>query len=320
MTFHQFPSARMLQNQIFHNGLPEGWNRDRFRQLCVKYAQFSGCGAQCIRTLEIIIDLVSPNDFKDPTKNPLCYARQESLLGGRLITTKTIYNHERQLEKIGLIDRRLGANGSRCKRKQLGLFLSPALNLIPQMLDAQQQVDDLKQKHDRLRGDRSRLYRHVKATLTVLCALPRAAVEAQAHFETFRAWPRSDKLINMSFAALKAHVEDAEALLKVLEGIAKLQNNISGQPDIGFGCHIQDQIEDKILSCNATSEDEMASGKPSDSKFFVSGPTGPKNCSENEREAASVGDKPQLLPRITGRVLYSVSSPELKMHIDIAGG
>lgn len=320
MTFRQIAATRLRDQQHFHNGLPEGWNRDRFRQLCVQYAQMRGCGAQCVRTLEIIIDFVSPSAFKDTTMEPLCYARQETLLGGRAITTKTIYNHERELEAIGLIERRLGANGSRCKRKHLGLFLSPALNLIEDMLDAQSARLAQKEQHDRLRGDRSRLYRHVKATLTVLCANTRTATRAEELMAAFRSWPRSDKLINMTNEALHRHVEECESLLIELNEIASLPEDISGQPVSDYGCHIQDQIEDKILSCNADSEDKWSSGKPSVSNYVGTEPDGSAHCLESKHEGETEPHKPQNLPKITGRHLYDVASEEMRMHMDIIGG
>lgn len=320
MTFQQIAATRLRDQQHYHNGLPEGWNRDRFRQLCVQYAQIKGCGAQCVRTLEIIIDFVSPSAFKDTTVEPLCYARQETLQGGRAITTKTIYNHERELQSIGLIERRLGANGSRCKRKHLGLFLSPALNLIEEMMEAQSVRQIEKEQHDRLRGDRSRLYRHVKATLTILCANARTATKAEDLMAEFRSWPRSDKLINMTNAALREHVEDCESLLMKLNKIASIPENISGQPVSDYGCHIQDQIEDKILSCNADSEDKRSSGKPSVSEFESAEPIGSARCREKEYEAETEPHKPQNLPKITGRHLYDVASEEMRLHMDIVGG
>lgn len=320
MTFHQIAAQRLRDQEYYHNGLPEGWNRDRFRQLCVQYAQIKGCGAQCVRTLEVIIDFVSPSAFKDPTSEPLCFARQETLLAGRAITTKTIYNHERELEAIGLIERRLGANGSRCKRKHLGLFLSPALNLIEDMLDAQSVRQAEKEQHDRLRGDRSRLYRHVKATLTVLCANTRTAKQAEDLMEAFRSWPRSDKLIGMTSEALFRHVEECESLLMKLNEMASIPEDISGQPVSDYGCHIQDQIEDKILSCNADSVNKRSSGKPSVSQVEDAEPNGSAKCLENKCEGEIEPHKPQNLPKITGRHLYDVASEEMRMHMDILGG
>lgn len=56
--------------------------------------------------------------------------------GEYALTDKTIHNHEKNLELIGLIERRVGANGSRCRRKGLGLYLTPAMNMIEEMLCA----------------------------------------------------------------------------------------------------------------------------------------------------------------------------------------
>lgn len=144
MTFIHIGAARQDSRTQYHNGLPQGWNRDRFRQLCVRYAQIQGCNAECVRTLEIIIDLVSPTAFTDTNMEPCCFARQDTLLGERPLRNRTVRRHEAQLEQIGLIDRRLGANGSRCKRKKLGLYLTPALDMIPDMMAA---VEALRARH-----------------------------------------------------------------------------------------------------------------------------------------------------------------------------
>ncbi|WP_282170926.1 helix-turn-helix domain-containing protein [Ruegeria atlantica] len=319
MSFRQISSARNHQKMRFHDGLPEGWNRDRFRQLCVSYAQIRGVSAQCIRTFEIIIDMISPSAFRDPSQEPFCYARQETLIAGRGITDRTIHNHERELEKLGLIERRLGANGARCKRKGLGLFLTPALNLIPEMLDAGVRSKAEKKEHDELRGDRSRLYRYVKHSLAVLHSLPCPSEEVEGMMVEFRSWPRSDKLKYLSLDELRAHVQAAHNLWKRIEGHVAKRGEISGEPEARFGSHIQDQIEEKILSCNADGEISMPSADASDAICSGSGPDGPAHCLESNHPTNTISHKAQKLPRVNNRILYDLASPELRMHIDSAG-
>ncbi|WP_298855583.1 helix-turn-helix domain-containing protein [uncultured Ruegeria sp.] len=320
MSFRQISSARNHQKMRFHDGLPEGWNRDRFRQLCVCYAQIGGASAQCIRTLEIIIDMISPSAFRDPSQEPFCYARQETLIAGRGVTDRTIHNHERELEKLGLIERRLGANGARCKRKGLGLFLTPALNLIPEMLDADVQSNSEKKEHDELRGDRSRLYRYVKHSLAVLHSLPCPSEEVEGMMVEFRSWLRSDKLKYLSLDELRAHVQAAHNLWKRIEGHVTKRGEISGEPEACFGSHIQDQIEETILSCNADGESSMSSAKASEPDCSGSGPDGPPHCLESNHPTDTASRKAQKLPRVNNHILYELASPELRMHIDIAGG
>lgn len=325
MSFIQIGAARRDPPQQFHNGLPEGWNRDRFRQLCVAYAQMKGCSAECIRTFEIMVDLVSPDLFRDPMAEPFCYARQETLIGERMIDGRTIRRHEARLERIGLIDRRLGANGSRCRRKQLGLYLTPALNLIDDMMAAVEAQKAARTYHLALRGDRSRLWKHLKAALEELDMAGVISEQVRETKTAFAAWPRSDKLVHMSISALEAHVEEARKLLMDLLGfvqdMATKPQKMSGQPDSDVRCHIQDQIEDKILSCNATGEDKRPSGKPEVSYSNSDGPDGPSPCLEKQNGNASAKDKRDLLlPRISNQGLYALSSEEMRMHIDIAGG
>ncbi|WP_299949665.1 helix-turn-helix domain-containing protein [uncultured Ruegeria sp.] len=320
MSFRQIASAHHRENSRFHNGLPEGWNRDRFRQLCVCYAQIRGASAQCIRTFEIIIDMISPCAFCDPSQEPFCYARQETLIAGRGVTDRTIHNHERELESIGLIERRLGANGARCKRKGLGLFLTPALDLISEMLDAEVRSKAEKKEHDELRGDRSRLYRYVKHSLLVLHSLPCPPDGAGDMMDEFGSWPRADKLKYLLLDELRAHVQAAHDLWKRIEGHVAKGGEISGRPEASFGCHIQDQIEETILSCNADGEISMPSAKASEPDFSGSGPDGPAHCLESNHPTDMVPHKSQKLPRVNNRILYDLASPELRMHIDIAGG
>lgn len=320
MSFRQIASAHNCENSRFHNGLPEGWNRDRFRQLCVCYAQIRGASAQCIRTFEIIIDMISPCAFRDPSQEPFCYARQETLIAGRGLTDRTIHNHERELGAIGLIERRLGANGARCKRKGLGLFLTPALNLIPEMLDADVRSKAEKKEHDELRGDRSRLYRYVTCSLGVLHSLPCPAEDVGEMMAEFRSWPRSDKLKYMSLNQLRIHVQEAYDLWKRIGGHVANPGEISGEPEACFGSHIQDQIEETILSCNADGESSMSSAKASEPDCSDSGPDGPAHCLESNHPTETEPRKTQKLPRVNNRILYELASPELRMHIDIAGG
>ncbi|NOD78784.1 helix-turn-helix domain-containing protein [Ruegeria sp. HKCCD4332] len=320
MSFRHISSAKLQSARRYHNGLPEGWNRDRFRQLCVCYAQIRGASAQCIRTYEIIIDMISPSAFRDPSLEPFCYARQETLIAGRGLTDRTIHNHERELEAIGLIERRLGANGARCKRKGLGLFLTPALNLIPEMRDAEVRSKAEKKEHDALRGDRSRLYRYVKCSLAVLTSLPCPPDGVEDMMKEFRSWPRADKLKYMSLEALRLHVQAAHDLWKRIEDHIAKPGEISGEPEAGFGSHIQDHIEEKILSCNADGEVTMSSAEASEPDCSGSGPDGPPNCLESNHPTDLISCKAQNLPRVNNHILYDLASPELRMHIDIAGG
>ncbi len=320
MSFRQIASAHHHKNIRFHNGLPEGWNRDRFRQLCVCYAQIRGASAQCIRTFEIIIDMISPCAFRDLSQEPFCYARQETLIAGRGVTDRTIHNHERELEAIGLIERRLGANGARCKRKGLGLFLTPALDLISEMLDAEVRSKAEKKEHDELRGDRSRLYRYVKHSLAVLVSLPCPPVGANDLLAEFETWPRADKLKYLSLDELSLHVQAAYDLWRTIEDHVAKRGEISGEPEACFGSHIQDQIEEEILSCNADGEETMSSAKASEPDCSGSGPDGPPNCLESNHPTDLISCKAQNLPRVNNRILYELASPELRMHIDIASG
>ena len=320
MSFRHISAAQVQPTKRYHNGLPEGWNRDRFRQLCVSYARIKGASAQCIQTLEISIDLISPTAFKDVAQEPFCYAKQETLIAMRGLTDKTIYNHERQLESMGFLERRLGANGSRCKRKGLGLYLTPALNMIPDMLDAIARDQAEKKQHHELRGDRSRLYRYVKGTLTVLAALPCPPDNIDELMDAFRSWPRSDKLKYMSLARLREHVQAAHDLWERAESIVQKPAKISGQPEPDFGCHIQDQIEEYTLSCNADGETTRPSANASEPDCSSSGPDGPTHCLENKHEADNGLSNPQKMPKIPPRFFYELASPELRMHINIAGG
>lgn len=320
MSFQHLATAHIQPKTRFHNGLPDGWNRDRFRQLCVNFAQFKGASAQCIRTFEIIIDMISPTVFRDTSKEPFCFARQETLIAGRGLTDRTIHNHERELEAFGLIDRRLGANGARCKRKGLGLYLTPALNIIPDMLEALERASAEKAELDELRGVRSRLYRYVKHSLTALQSLPCPPEVVNDMLGEFWSWPRSDKLKYMSLVQLRAHVQAAQDLWERAEGIIQNPMEIAGEPEAGFGCHIQDQIEEKILSCNADGVTLMPSANASDPTCSSSGPDGPAHCLESKHPTDRTSHKAPKLPRVNNRILYELASPELRMHIDIAGG
>ena len=325
MTFVRAAAAISCSNVTYHLGLPQGWNRDRFRQLCVGYAQLQGASAECVRTLEIIIDKVPPQAFTDPRTEPCCYARQETLLGERGITSRAVLRHEKTLEGLGLIDRRTGANGSRCQRKRLGLFLTPALNMLPMMQDALAEARAERAAHDALRGDRSRLLRHVKAAFATLIELEAGGGELDDLIAQQASWPRSDKLAALTLQEMSAHIEAGEVLLRRLLEIARDHSNLpglrSGQPDPSVGPHIQDQIEDRLLSCNAIGEDQRPSGKPSVSSHPGSDPDGSEHCLEKDDAAASEErNLKSKLPRLTNSSIYALASEDFQMHVDIAGG
>lgn len=149
--------------------------------------------------------------------------------------------------------------------------------------------------------------------------------ELSGLWSTFSGWPRSDRLVSMSLEALKAHVDEARDLLMTLMDIIsdseKLRSKMSGQPDAGDRCHIQDQIEERIMSCNPQGEDQRTSAKASEEDSLMAAPDGASVCLEKQNGEAAEDSKPGLLlPRISNAGLYALASEELRMHIDIAGG
>ena len=61
--------------------------------------------------------------------------------------------------------------------------------------------------------------------------------------------------------------------------------------------------------------------KPRNQIVSGSGPDGPAHCVESNHPAdGAASRKAQKLPRVNNRILYDLASPELRMHIDIAGG
>ena len=279
-----------------HSGLPTGWQRDRFRQLCATYATISGCSSECVRTLEIIIDFINPQHFTDTHKEPLCFARQENIVAGRSITEKTVFNHERQLEAIGLIERRLAANGSRCKRKGLGLVLSPAINAINLMMQVLEDVNQATAHRDELRGKRSFLMRQIRQTLNAVEDVTVQKQLTEQYDELAAEWPRADKLKRMDLNLLEDHLVTVENTLNMIEEKIAKTSKISGQPALSVGCRIQDESEDKKLPVETASQQS------------------------HRIPRSKVAHGLEEVKDITNDTVYELSSDYLKHHICLFSG
>ena len=128
-------------NIRFHNGLPDGWNRDRFRQLCVCYAQIRGASSQCIRTFEIIIDMIYskrvsrsvPRTFLlCPSGNAYCRARFDR--------PDNPQSRTQSGKPLASLNAGLGPMARGASVRSLASSWHPALNLIPEMIDAEERI------------------------------------------------------------------------------------------------------------------------------------------------------------------------------------
>ena len=265
--------------------LPQGFSKRDVIALIADIGCDIGLSPRLTDILTRLIGCTDQDAWTNDSKEPVFYGRQESFAQRLHITPRQLRNHERSLQRMGLIEKRTLANGSRHGATNLGLVLTPIIEAFTQLLDVRE-----------ARNARTIRMKHMKATRSLRIAtfrdeLARLSDEDLAHPDVQamilerESWPRTDTLLGLGEARLSQHIEDATSLCTSLVEWIENHADSSCEPAETFRSFIQEDNQ-KTLSeeCNA-SVHKRSAGKPAHSEFSESGPNGPSSCREKELQA-----------------------------------
>ena len=115
--------------------LPQGYSRRDMIALIADVGRDIGLSTRLTDILTRMIGSTDQDAWVDPEKEPVFYGRQETFAQRLRLSTRQLRNHERSLQKHGLIERRTLANGSRYGSAGLGLVLTPLIVRFTEFLD-----------------------------------------------------------------------------------------------------------------------------------------------------------------------------------------
>lgn len=296
--------------------LPPDMKRNDWLDLVDEVSRSLGVGSAARQTLRCMAAATRPRDWTSESTEPICYMAQSKLSERAGVTVSRIRAHQVELEKVGLIERNIGANGFRSGHSGCGIYFSPGIALVPKLVAIREQQRKEAEEAALLRGRRSMLKGFLRSILQDLAASGAPLETIQPCVEAFNVLPRADTLHSMTLDILQKHVDEVGQLLASAEELLSSYEDSEGQPLENERSYIQDTTQDPLsVNCNARI-DEMSEGKPSHSNSYDDRPIG-LTCVEDECEAASVVHKSEFIEKLSPQRLYNLASEETQLWLDV---
>lgn len=281
-----------------HPALPEGWTKGAVMALLSEIAPHIGLRPARLAVLNYIIGRTRASDWISPHREPVFFGTQDLAAVELGKTSRQLRTDEAALARLGLIVKRVAANGARFGRAGLGLILTPLIARLEEFIALRDRLR-AERKHLRaLRDLRSLRLRHMKRAIS---ALPSSAIEDPEVADilaSFASWPRSDKLSRLGLDRLTAHLKASSELCDRIDDWLKKHGLSSGEPAENFRPFTQNtkeesqNVEQPSAVDNSTKREEFA-----------------------DREAAP--SPPCPAPRtLTPETLYDIAGDGLRMMLD----
>lgn len=297
--------------------LPPGMERDGLVALIDAVAPVLDIGNAALQTLRTMLGLTRPRAFKTGTDEPCCYASQQEIARKRGVTPARIRAHERELERVGLIERRTKSNGARSGVSGCGIYFACAIERVEEFLAIRDTREAERREHARLRGQISRHRRRMKEMLREIESQGLASEVLVEIRDLCRGLPSGAALQRLPLVALirlETQVADAsDAVCAAVEKHAKT----SGRPHENERCHVQDINKDLKDVPEQTSEPRGGSLQGPDTKArSKAGEIGDDRSRQTPTSSERAEKEAAFLARLTPDRLYHLCSEGMQMHLD----
>ncbi len=281
-----------------HPALPDGWTKGAVMTLLSEIAPHIGLRPARLAVLNYIIGRTRASDWTSPHREPVFFGAQDLAAVELGKTPRQLRTDEAALAKLGLIVKRVAANGARYGRAGLGLILTPLIARLEEFIALRDRLR-AERKHLRaLRDLRSLRLRHMKRAIS---ALPSSAIEdleVTDILASFASWPRSDALSRLGLDRLTAHLQASSDLCNRIDDWFEKHGLSSGEPAENFRPFTQNTKEETQNVEEPSAVDNSA------------------RCEEvAESELPSLPDRPAS-PSLTLENLYAIAGDGLSMMLD----
>lgn len=245
-----------------------------------------------LAVLNYIIGRTRASDWTSPYREPVFFGAQDLAAIELGKTSRQLRTDEAVLARLGLIVKRVAANGARYGRAGLGLILTPLISRLEEFIALRDQLRAERTNLRALKDLRSLRLRHMKRAIS---ALPSSAIgepEIADIVASFANWPRSDALIRLGFDRLSAHLQASSELCSRIDDWLEQHGLSSGDPAENFRPFIQNtkedssNVEERSAVDNSTRREELAAR---DAQPSPPCPAPPSLTAENLYEIAGDG-------------------------------
>ena len=293
--------------------LPQGHKRFTVEQLLIEAGAMIGLRPTALTTLLHMMKQTAPDAWTSTASEPIYFAPQDVTAAHLGKTRRALYNTECQLERLGLIERRLKANGHRSPYGGCGIVFSRLIERVPELLDLVERLREERKTRRALRNRRSMFRRLVLKYIREAGSEPLPAIEAASM--AILQWPDARKLEALDLDALEQHVLEAKALCEDLESTIEAHRDSSTEAEVFGTPHLQKNNHDSnSVLCNASIEQS-----PISLTEHPDNPPTPRDGSDGNREdkcgVASGARKSQFIERLCARRLFALAGPDMQTLI-----
>lgn len=293
--------------------LPQGHKRFSVEQLLLEVAPEIGLRPGALQALLHMMKRTKPDHWTDPDREPVFFAAQDETAAALGKSRRSLFNIEKRLEELGLVEKRVKGNGQRSAIGGCGIVFSKLITLVPDLMRLAEHLNAERKEHKALRNRRSTYVRYIKQRLPDDADARHGAIAAV--IEAFDAWPRADALPRFSLEQMEAHLKDAQALCVSLDEILDLHHDSSGKPAQNFPCFIQENNkETSIVTCNDTVI-KRSTDKSAQDDILTPAPCGSDDCLESKNEEANAARNAQFLARLKPDRLFCLASKDMQAAI-----
>ncbi|EAQ23778.1 Transposase and inactivated derivatives [Roseovarius sp. 217] len=251
-----------------------------------------------LAVLNYIIGRTRASDWTSPHREPVFFGAQDLAAIELGKTARQLRTDEAALARLGLIVKRVAANGARFGRAGLGLILTPLIARLEEFIALRDRLR-AERKHLRSLMDlRSLRLRHMKRAISALPSWATEDTEVADILGSFASWPRSDALSRLGLGRLTAHLQASSDLCNRIDDWLEKHGLSSGEPAQNFRPFTQStkeefqNVEEPSAVDNSARCEEVADSKLS--------PVPPCHAS----------------PTLTPENLYDIAGDGLRMLLD----
>lgn len=294
--------------------LPGRYQRGDVVRILTTIAPRLGLSSGALRALLTMVHMTRASDWTSGTADPICYREQTKVAAATGVTTRTTRSHEAVLQRLGLVAKDVGADGSRGRfgRGEIiqGISFRPLIERFAEFLSLSDEIEEATRQAEIFRRRCSAARRAFNIALS-------AVLEAD---------PKNPAL--PALLALKAdlprrydgmELDELQRLLVLVDKAARDCLALLSGPDTPketFRPHIHATTEPDLESCSGSSANERPPRKRADGHSPAAAPKGSADCEEEDDRAWKRGHKPELTETFSPRQLYWMASDDMRMYLD----
>lgn len=297
--------------------LPDRLQRGDIERILTVISSGLGLSSARLRALLVMMQTTRPSDWTDPGRDAVCFMRQQQVAARLGITPRALRAHEVALERAGLIERQLGADGGRGRfsggRLIQGISFTPLITRVPALVRLHDARLAEEQRMQMLRRQISASKRALTQAIGRLLELVSDHPALPNYLLALRAAPRRYEgldvaALDLAFRALDSTARDALAELD-------LQQKSSVEPEENFRPHYQDTTEDNLEICSRDEEREGAA-EPEPKVVAPTPPSRTSICPAHPTGGEDENPSGLALWLFDPGQLYRMASEDMQLYIE----